>query len=67
LAFFEYHSTRKNGSISCSLYLKEQSLILKGLEVFPVFFGNMYLKVPHRLERKEPLPRRNKVTLNYSP
>jgi hypothetical protein len=49
------------------LFLKEQSLILKGLEVFPVFFGNKHLKVPRRLERKEPLPQRNKVTLNYRP
>jgi hypothetical protein len=49
------------------LYLKEQSLILKGLEVFPVFFGNKYLKVPRRLEKGGAPPQRNKVTLNYSP
>jgi hypothetical protein len=55
---------KKIAPISCSLYLKEQPLILKGLEVFPVFFGNKHLKVPHRSERKAPLPLRNKVILN---
>jgi hypothetical protein len=29
IVFVEYHSTKKNGSISCSLYLQEQSLIFK--------------------------------------